>query len=69
MVRWREREAVSERLAGLDGLGVGEALAVAAAENVHGNRQLIAAQVRIAGDFIGIDIDQFDDPVGIRAGG
>ncbi len=49
--------------------GMLEALAVAAAKNIHGNRQLISAQLRLAGNFVGKDVDQFHHPIGIRAGG
>jgi len=31
--------------------------------------QFVAAHVGLAGDFVGIDVNEFDDPVGIGAGG
>ena len=51
------------------GFGSFEAFAVAAAENVGGDHQLKAAEVRLAGDFVGIDVDELDDPIGIGAAG
>ena len=54
---------------GFDGLGRGEALAIAAAEDVHGDRQLVAAQLGLVGHLVGIDVDQLDHPVGVGAAG
>ncbi len=46
-----------------------EALAVPAAENIHGNRQLISAHLRLAGNFVRVNVDQLHHPIGIRAAG
>src|SRR5277367_4273823 len=62
-------EAVKERLVGGDGLGSFEAFAIPAAKNVGGDHQLVAAEVGLAGDFVWVDVDELDDPVGIGAGG
>jgi len=69
VVRGRQVELVEQRLVGGDGLRRLKALAIAAPENVGGNHQLVAAHGRLARHFVGIDIDQFDDPVRVRAGG
>ena len=57
-----------QRLVCFDGFGIGKALTVATAEDVHGDRQLISAEIGLAGDLVRIDVDQLDDPVGICAG-
>src|SRR3989442_14323919 len=66
--RW-QIEAVEQGLIGSDGFGSLETLAIAAAKDVGGNHQLVAAEGRLAGYFIGIDVDQLDHPVGVRAAG
>ena len=58
VIRRGQGEAIEQRLVGGDGLGGFEALAIAAAENVGRDHQLIAAHVGLAGHFVGIDIDQ-----------
>jgi hypothetical protein len=62
-------EAVGEGLVGGDGFGGGETLAVAAAEDVGGDHELVAAHVGLAGDLVGVEVDELDDPVGVGAGG
>src|SRR5579862_584476 len=69
MVGRREGESIGEGLVGLDGLGIGEAFAVAAAEDIHANGKLIAAEFGMVGNLVGINIDEFDDPVGVGAAG
>jgi hypothetical protein len=54
MIGRRQGETVKERRVGLDRPGPGEALAVATAENVGGNHELIAPHDRFAADFVGI---------------
>ena len=51
------------------GLACLQTLAIASAEDVRGDHQLISTQARLAGDFVGVDIDQLDHPVGVRAAG
>ena len=46
-----------------------EALAIASPKNIHGNRQLISAHLRLAGNFVREDVDQLHHPIGIRAAG
>jgi len=62
-------ELVEEGLAGGDWLGVFEALAVAAAEDVGGDHELVAPHLWLAGYFVGVDVDDFDDPVGVGSAG
>ena len=56
----RQGESVGEWLVGFDRLRVGEALALSAAEDVHGDGELVAAQAGLTGDFIRADVDQLD---------
>jgi hypothetical protein len=44
-------------------------LAVAAAEDVHRDRQLVAAHLRLGRDFVRIHVDQLDHPVAVGAAG
>jgi hypothetical protein len=46
-----------------------QALAIAAAEDVGRNHELIAAHFRLPGYLVGIDVDQLHHPVGVRAAG
>src|SRR5258708_17481315 len=62
-----KREAIKERLVGRNGLWRFKTLAIAAAEDVRRNHQLIAAHGRLAGHLGGIDVDQLDHPVEIPA--
>ena len=62
-------EAVKQRLVWGNGLGGLETLAIAAAEDVGGNHELVATHGRLARDFVGIDINQLDHPIGVRATG
>jgi len=62
-------EAIEQRLVGSDGMGSFEAFAIAAAEDVAGDHELIAAEFGLAGNFVGVDVDEFDDPVGVGAAG
>ncbi len=67
VVRRRQREAVDERLVGRERLGLLEALAVAAAEDVHRDRELVAAHLRLPGHLGRLDVDQLHHPVGVGA--
>ena len=49
--------------------GLREALAIAAAEDVLGDGQLVAAQLGLVGHLVGIDVDELDHPVGVGAAG
>ena len=60
-----EHEFISERRVGGDGFGFGETGAIASAEDVHGDGELVASEVGLAGDLIGVEVDEFDDPVGV----
>ena len=62
-------EAVQQRFIGHDRLGGIEVLAISAAEDVGGDHQLVAAHGGLAGDFVGIDVNQLDDPIGVAAAG
>src|ERR1700733_15632869 len=62
-------EAVRFGRVGGDGVGGGEGFAVAAAEDVGGDHELVAAHMWVPGDFIWVDVDELDDPVGVCAGG
>ena len=46
--------------------GVG---AVAAADHVHGDGELIAAELGLLRILVGIDVDQLDHPVAVGAAG
>ena len=61
-------EAIGLGFVGRDGCGVLEAFAIAAAEYVHRDTELVAAQLGRTSDFVGVDIDELDDPVGVAAG-
>lgn len=69
MVGYRQGEFVGEGFACFDGAGGFEAFAVTAAEDVGGDHELVAAHFGLAGNLVGIEVDEFDDPVGIGAGG
>ena len=69
MVRRRQVEFVKPGLVRRDGFGSFQAVVITAAEDVCGNHQLVAAHFFLARDFVGVDVDQFDDPVGIGAAG
>ena len=45
-----------------------EAVAIAAAEDVGPDRQLIAAELGLGGVDVGVDVDQLDHEVAVRAG-
>src|SRR6266581_3172576 len=69
VVRRGQIEAVEQGLIGSDGFGSLKTLAIAPAKDVGGNHQLVAAKGRLAGYFVRIDVNQLDDPVGVRAAG
>jgi hypothetical protein len=69
MVGGGQRESIVQRLVGRKRLGLAEAFAIAAAEDVHRDRELVATEIGVASDLIGVDIDQLDDPVRVCAGG
>src|SRR5579872_678325 len=56
-----ERKAVQLDLARRYGARMTQALAVAAAKDIHCDGQLIAAHLRIRRHFIGIHVDEFQD--------
>src|SRR5262245_41178902 len=53
VIRRGQREAIEQWLVGFDRFGRLQALAVAPAKNVGGYHQLIAAHLRLTGEFIG----------------
>ena len=63
-----KREAVKERLVTCDWSGSLKAFAVATAENIGRDHELEAAHGSIHGDFVGVDVNELDDPIGIGAG-
>src|SRR5262245_27545910 len=67
MIGRRQGETVLERRVWRNRLGLGEALAVPAAENVGGDHELIAPHHRVAADLVRIDVDQLDDPIRVGA--
>jgi len=69
VVRGRQREAIRQRSVRLDRLRRLKNLAIAAAEDVGGNHELIAAHGGLRGDLVGVDVDQLHDPVGVGAVG
>jgi len=64
-----EREAVEERLVWREGFRRFETFAVVAAKNVGGDHELIASHFRLRADFVGVKVDELDDPVGVSAAG
>src|SRR5579862_3882677 len=60
-------ETIEQRLPCRDRFCRLQTLAIAPAKNVGGDHQLIAAQCRLEGHLVRVDIDQFHHPVGIRA--
>ena len=66
VIRGGEREAIRQRLAGREGLRGLQTLAVAAPEDVHRDRELVAAHVGLPGHLRRINVDHLHDPVGVR---
>ncbi len=84
MIRWPGRKvwqtsgmtySIFVALARREWLGLGEAVAELAADRLAAHQLLIAAHVdafrvrRWIGIIVRVDVDQFDDEIGIRAGG
>ena len=67
MVGGRQGEIEGERRIGFQGLRLLEALALAAAEDIHRNGQLLAAQFALHRVFVRVDIDQLDHEIPIAA--
>src|SRR6185437_116154 len=67
MVRGGQIELVEQRLVGRNRFGRFEALAIPAAEDVHGDRQLVAAHGRVVAHLVRVDIDHLHHPVGVGA--
>ncbi len=67
VIRGRQRELVGQRLSRRNRLRRREALAVAAAENIHRDAQFVAAHLRLARHRLRKDVDQLHDPVAVRA--
>lgn len=62
-------EAVEQRFIGRDRLGGIEVLAISAAEDIRGDHELVTTHRGLAGDFVGIDVNQLDDPIGVGTAG
>ena len=69
MVGVGQSKLIRQRRVGSDRSGLVEAFAIAAAQDVHCHRQLIATQVRMYRNLVWIDIDQLDYPVAVGATG
>jgi len=69
VVRRGQREAIEQRLISRDRLGRLQALAIAATKDVGGNHELVATHGWLARDLVGIDVNQLDHPIGVRASG
>src|SRR5713226_3291149 len=67
VIRRGEREAIEQRLVRREGLWRFKTLAIAAAENISGDHELVAAHFGLRAYFVGIEVDELDDPVGVRA--
>ena len=62
-----EDEIIQERFVWCYRLGNLKALPVSSPKDVHRYRQFISAHLRLAGHFVGKDVDQLYDPVAIGA--
>ena len=61
----RQTKRVRQRLIRCDCFRMFEALPISAAEDIHCNAELVAAQFGLARYLIRVDIDQFHDPITI----
>src|SRR3954452_15309257 len=59
----QQRLARSNRLRGL------EALAIPTTKDIRRYHPLITAHLRLPGDFVGVDVDELDHPVGVGSAG
>src|SRR5260370_34107049 len=64
-----KREAIDQRFVWRQSLGRVKALAVAATENIGSNHELITAHFLLSAYFVGVEVDELDDPIGVRAAG
>src|SRR6202022_1158836 len=64
-----QREAIEQRFVWRQSLGRVKALAVAATENIGSNHELITAHFLLSAYFVGVEVDKFDDPIGVGAAG
>ncbi len=69
VIRGGQREAIEKRLVWHECFGSFKTFAVAPAENIGGNHELIAAHFGLRAHFVGIEVNELDDPVGVRATG
>src|ERR1700689_4871122 len=69
VIRRGQSIAVKQRLIGGNGLRVFDVFAIAAAEDIGGDHELIATQIWLSSHFAGVDVDQLDYPVGISTAG
>ena len=67
VIRRRQRKGVGQRLPRDNRPRTFEAFAVPAAEDVHGDWQLVPAHLRLAGHVVRVHINQLHDPVSVRA--
>src|SRR5260370_39418758 len=64
-----QREAIDQRFVWCQSFGRVKALAVTATENVGSNHQLITAHFPLSAYFVGVEVDELDDPIGVGAAG
>src|SRR6266704_4451131 len=63
VIRRGKRETIQQRLVWRKGLGRFKTFTVASPENVRGNHKLIAAHFGLRAHFVGVEVDQLDDPI------
>ena len=69
MIRLRQSESVREGFAGFERSRMRKVLAITTPKNIHSDGEFIAAHLGLRCDFVGININQFNHPVAIGAGG
>src|SRR5205085_5218393 len=60
---------LGDGLVGGHGGGIGGIGAITAADHVHRDGELIAAELRLLRILVGVSVDQLNDPVAVRAAG
>src|SRR4249919_2592615 len=69
VVRGGKRKLVRKRLVRFDRLRRLEAFAIAAAEDVAGNHELVSTELWLRREFVGVDVDELHDPVCVGTAG
>ena len=62
-------ESIGQNLAWLDGLRICRVLPVAAAQDVRRKHLLVAAELRVVGNFFGPDVYELHHPIGVASAG